>query len=554
MNTQLNSLLIVIALAANAFGQHDPGRNAVRHLAREQTDAAVKLVATAPNIMNSPISDAERCFVLVMAACQQGDVTAAFNYAKQAVDNGLPIERLQAGPRDILEPLYAHGEFQTWMKTRQKELMHGPMLGSLSDSSASFWIRTTGETDVQVIAQAKNEPGTKPATGKKKTSSKADYTATVKISGLKPSTRYSYNVLVNNKQTGTSFEFRTFPKQQTPSCFSVAFGGGAGFTPQHERMWTSIGKRAPIALLLLGDNVYIDDPLHQMTQRYCYYRRQSQPEWKQLVASTSVYSIYDDHDFGMDDCIPGPEIEAPTWKRKVWDIFTQNWNNPAYGGGKEQPGCWYDFFIGNVHFIMLDGRYYRDLQGSSMLGPVQKAWMCDRLKSSPGVFKVLVSPVPWSPGVKPGSKDSWDGFPAEREEIFSLIEEHRIDGVVLMAADRHRSDLRKIRRPKGYDLFELMSSRLTNVHTHDLMKNAKGSEFIMGYNKECSFGLVEFDTVADDPWMKYSIVNIDNEVIDSRSLKLSQLCNNQKKSPSEQPDGEATSEPAPGAAPEAPHP
>ena len=66
-------------------------------------------------------------------------------------------------------------------------------------------------------------------------------------------------------------------------------------------MWTTIDKRNVSALLLLGDNVYIDDPEHQLTQRYCYYRRQSRPEWKQLVGSTSVYSIYDDHDFGTND-------------------------------------------------------------------------------------------------------------------------------------------------------------------------------------------------------------------------------------------------------------
>ena len=146
------------------------------------------------------------------------------------------------------------------------------------------------------------------------------------------------------------------------------------------------------------------------------------------------------------------------------NVFRQNWNNPAYGGGEKQPGCWYDFHIGDVHFIMLDGRYYRDLKGASMLGAAQKAWLFESLKSSAGTFKVLASPVPWSPGVK-RSKDTWDGFPEEREEIFSFIETHHISGVLLMGADRHRSDLRKIKRANGYDLYEVMSSRL-HERTH----------------------------------------------------------------------------------------
>ncbi|MFT5241439.1 MAG: alkaline phosphatase D [Candidatus Promineifilaceae bacterium] len=533
MKTRRSGLLILLALSSSAVAQHDPGRNAVRLLALDKTDAAIELVEkNQQHKMNSPIDDAERCFVLSMAACQRDDAAAAFNYAQQAVDNGLSIERLHAGPREILEPLYAHNEFKEWIKTRQKQLLHGPLLGSVTDASARFWVRTADETDVQIMVQAvsKNGPTSDPFIGNARTSSAADHTATILISGLRPNTEYRYNVRVNSEETGPTFGFRTFPKQATPSRFSIAFGGGAGFTPQYERMWTTIDKRDVSALLLLGDNVYIDDPVHPLTQRYCYYRRQSRPEWKQLVASTSVYSIYDDHDFGINDCIPGPDIEIPKWKREVWNIFTQNWNNPAYGGGRKQPGCWYDFHIGDVHFIMLDGRYYRDLKGGSMLGAAQKAWLFESLKSSAGKFKVLASPVPWSPGVK-RSKDTWDGFPEEREEIFSFIETHHIGGVLLMAADRHRTDLRKIERANGYDLYEVMSSRLTNVHTHGLMENAKGSEFIMGYNSKCSFGLIEFDTTVADPLITYRIVNIDDELIDSRSLKLSQLQHNQKMVP-----------------------
>jgi len=526
MNPKRSTLLILMILSANAHGQHDPARNAVRLLAADQTDDAVKMLTGARKKRRAPpISAAERCFVLAMAACRQGDAAAAYDHARQAVDNGLPPERFQAGPRDVLAPLYAHGEFKKWMAAKRKPLLHGPLLGSLTDTSVRFWVRTSEEIDVRVMVQVVGENAGRaaPITGKARTSSALDYTAIINVSGLSPNTRYRYEVHIDNKRARPPAEFVTYPKQGTPARFSVAFGGGAGYTPQHEHMWSTVAKQKPIALLLLGDNVYIDDPTHQMTQRYCYYRRQSQPDWRRLVASTSVYSIYDDHDFGDNDCVPGPDIEKPEWKRHVWNTFKQNWNNPSYGGGTKQPGCWYSFHIGNVHFIMLDGRYYRDLKNGSMLGPVQKAWLFETLKSSRGTFKVLASPVPWSAGVKPGSKDTWDGFRAERAEVFSFIEKHRVDGVILMAADRHRSDLRKTGRPKGYDLYEVMSSRLTNIHTHRLIERAKGSQFIMGYNKKCSFGLMDFNTIEGDPQAKYRIVNIDGKEIHARTLKLSQL-------------------------------
>ena len=69
-------------------------------------------------------------------------------------------------------------------------------------------------------------------------------------------------------------------------------------------------------------------------------------------------------------------------------------------------------------------------------------------------MKSDVLTVPFSKGIKPGSKDPWDGYPDEREEIFSFIESEKIGGVFLIAADRHRIDLRRTDRPQGYDLFE----------------------------------------------------------------------------------------------------
>ena len=137
----------------------------------------------------------------------------------------------------------------------------------------------------------------------------------------------------------------------------------SGYVPKWERMWDTIAGRKPDALLMLGDNVYIDAPKETLTTRYCYYRRQSRPEWRRLVAGTPVYAIYDDHDFGTNDCVPGPEIEKPAWKRRVWNTFSLNWCNPYYGGGAKQPGCWCDFQIGDLHVIMLDGRYYRSRAG-----------------------------------------------------------------------------------------------------------------------------------------------------------------------------------------------
>lgn len=505
-----------------ALAQHDPGRDAMRMIAKGEFAAAKERLAKPPRSQNSPIDEAERNFVLAIMDCKEGNPNAAISHLKEAVANGLPVERILAGPRDLFEPLRQNAKFDAWLRQNDRPLLHGPMLTSLSATTAQFWVRTQNESEVTIqISQGGQEPAV--TVQPTRTTSMTDFTGVVVATRLEPSTTYRATIVVDGKPTPATSEFTTFPTKGEPASITIGFGGGSGYTPQFNHMWTTLDGESLTAFLTLGDNVYIDDPQHRMTQRYCYSRRQSESLWKTFTSRTPVFSIYDDHDFGVNDCIPGPEIDVPAWKRPVWEVFRQNWNNPGYGGGESQPGCWYDFHIGDVHFVMLDGRYYRDLKGGSMLGPAQKTWLFETLLASEAPIKFLVSCVPWSPGVKPGSKDTWDGFAKEREEIFSFIHENQIDGVLLMAADRHRSDLRRIPRDDGYDFYEMMSSRLTNVHTHSLMENAKGSEFIMGYNKECSFGKVTIDTTKTDPTIQYTIVNIDGDEQGTRTLKRSQL-------------------------------
>jgi alkaline phosphatase D len=154
----------------------------------------------------------------------------------------------------------------------------------------------------------------------------------------------------------------------------------------------------------------------------------------------------------------------------------------------------------------------------TMLGPVQKAWLKDSLRRSDATFKVLVSSVPFDFRTKGNSPDTWNGYRDERDELFGYLAEHGIEGVVLISADRHRSDAWRIRRPDAYDLYEFNSSRLTNHHVHETKEKA-----IFSYNETQSFGVVDFDTYADDPTVTYKVVNIDGEQVHDLTLKRSQL-------------------------------
>lgn len=466
--------------------------------------------------------DQEALFVLTVAYCQVGKVREAYKTMKRSVALGMPFGRFLAGPRELLEPLATLPAFKKYAAKHPEEILHGPMVGSVTDRSARFWIRTSKEAAISIIA-VPSDGGESLASESVRASQEEDYVAKLILTGLKPETTYQYEVFVDGEPASREDQptFTTYPPTGTSAVISIGFGGGAGYTPQYERMWDVVRGHQLDAFLFLGDNVYIDMPTFPGAfHDYTYYRRQARPEYRRMVGSTPIYSIWDDHDAAMDDVWLGPYVDKPDWKMPLLEHFRLNWINPGHGQS-EWPGCWYEFSIGDVDFFMLDGRTYRTNpfdDDPSMLGPAQKAWLFEALTSSEATFKVVASPVPWAPEAKPGSHDTWDGFKAERDEIFTFIRDQGIDGVLLLSADRHRSDAWKIEVEESYPLYEFCSSKLTNIHTHENMDGA-----LFSYNERCSFGQITFNTIDPMKSITYRTVNIDGEVVDTLTITEEQL-------------------------------
>ncbi|MFU8862123.1 MAG: alkaline phosphatase D family protein [Cyclonatronaceae bacterium] len=477
----------------------------------------------------------EALFNLSVALAHQGRIEEAMGTLRTAVELGLPFERYLAGPRSVLVPLVDSPEFGSFAEAYNLPLLHGPMLGQVTTSSAAFWVRTLHEARVRVRVSI--DPGMSDyhVSDIAQTTSGTDYTTVVHVAGLDPDTRYYYRLLINGRlvETPQKLSFKTYPRAGTNRSFTVAFGGCSAYYPENERLWDVIHAKEPLAYLTLGDNVYINLIEHgnhpYAMQHYTYYQRQSGPEYRRMIAAAPVYAIWDDHEF-TDDVWLGPYREMPYWKMPMLEQYRQNWINPAYGSD-DWPGVWHSFSIGDADIFMLDGRFYRTnpfakepsrvndyAEYPTMLGPVQKKWLLEQLSQSEAAFKVIVSPVAWSDEASPGSVDTWSGYPDEREEIFRFLTDQNIEGVILLSSDRHRSDAWQIDRADDYTLYEFASGRLTNRHRHNAMPGA-----LYSYNEKESFGLLNFDFDNDEPAVTYQIYSIDDELVYEMKIDRSQL-------------------------------
>ena len=431
------------------------------------------------------------------------------------------------GPNGSIVQLVEESAFQALVKKHKLQLFNGPMIGCVSSDSVKIWVRTAGASSFQVICDHAKSAIVK-------TTAESDFTGVATIEGLMPFTSYEYSLVLDGKVIKKDhFRFRTAPKTGQGAKFAITFGSGARYVPINEGIWRVMAETRPMAYLGLGDNVYIDQTKHQNVQRLHYYRRMLRQEYRELIASTSIYAVWDDHDMGANDS-EGSYGLNPSWKRPNLKVFQQNWNNPFYGVEPEAPGTYHNFRIGDVEVFMTDGRFYRHGPKSAkhqetdkpftMLGPVQKKWLLDSLKKSTATFKVLASGTMWHADADKGGGDSWAGpkspFQKERDEIFDWIDSEKISGVILISGDRHRTDIWKTDRPNGYPLYEFLSAKLTNMHSHGSRKEALWS--YSGKN-ERFWGQLDFDTTLPDPTVTFRAINHMSKELAAFTLTLGDL-------------------------------
>ncbi|UVT21414.1 MAG: alkaline phosphatase D family protein [Nitrospira sp.] len=361
-------------------------------------------------------------------------------------------------------------------------LPQGLAVGDVSSHGALLWLRTDGPASIQVewapvsmwerASKLASVVALASRTTYVTTTAEADYTLTIPLDGLSPSTRYRYHILSGSAdQTGKQLagklaargEFLTLPDEKTSAPVTFAWSGdlggqgrcrqGAGGYP----IFDVIQRQEIDFFLFLGDTVYGDNPCPSppnepgadfkattlQTYRVRHRYQRGAAALQRFLRTVPVYVVWDDHE--VRDNFSGPfDEQMPGGRqalREYWPIASPD----------DDPNRMYRSirYGADLELFILDTRQYRsrneDQDGPSktMLGTAQLRWLLDGFRASTATWKVIVTSVPLSV-VKGGvGNDGWGGepngtgFERERQVIVDAILGHKIKNVVFLAGDVH---------------------------------------------------------------------------------------------------------------------
>jgi alkaline phosphatase D len=164
-----------------------------------------------------------------------------------------------------------------------------------------------------------------------------------------------------------------------------------------------------------------------------------------LLAATSVYAVWDDHEVKNDFAGPTEPL-MPLGRQAFFDYF-------PFRRNVEEPQRLYRSFRWGKHLelFFLDTRQYRspnlqsDGPDKTMLGTAQLRWLLDSLATSTATWKIIISSVPLSAhtGSALRGRDGWgggivtDGFTSELKKIVATLRDHRLRNVAWITTDIH---------------------------------------------------------------------------------------------------------------------
>jgi alkaline phosphatase D len=359
---------------------------------------------------------------------------------------------------------------------------HGVASGDPLPDGVILWTRVSPKDslpEVEVVWElATSQDFSAPLrSGVFTTSPHRDYTVKVEVEGLDPGTVYYYRFSALGHQSLIG-RTKTAPSG-SPDKVTFAVVSCSNYEWGYFSAYRHLGEREVLdAVIHLGDYIYeygngtYGDttlgrkhiPPHEIVRLEDYRLRYSQyrldADLRAAHQNQPFIAIWDDHEFANDVYKDGAqnhqEGEGDFEARKQAAKKAYYEWMPV----RESPVHYRSFSFGNLADLwMLDER----LEGRTapvesmadpaynspdrtMLGAQQLAWLQAGLASSGARWKIIGNQVIFSylnqgyahPD-KPFNMDSWEGYPAERQEIARFIRSERLSDLLFLTGDTHAS-------------------------------------------------------------------------------------------------------------------
>lgn len=187
----------------------------------------------------------------------------------------------------------------------------------------------------------------------------------------------------------------------------------------------------------------------------------------------SVHFMYDDHEI-LNNFRNAPEnideelglaggtataqnlADLKTVFRAVWDDYYKSFNPENTDFGIDADAAYFRFTLGNAEIFVLDCTLYKttwvatdasyDAGNITMLGPLQKQWLKDRLRVSTSPLKIIVMTKTIFGDTDATNVDAWPvHYADEQNELLAFVEAASgwvaPGGVVWVGGDRHNSQV-----------------------------------------------------------------------------------------------------------------
>jgi alkaline phosphatase D len=370
----------------------------------------------------------------------------------------------------------------------------GVASGDVTSTRAILWTRVNvaDNIKVEIFNNAALHPP-KVFQGKMKTSAARDLTVKIDAAGLKPDTQYWYQ-FKKDADVSPVGTFKTAPAANTAADVKLGYTGDSDVTKvggvpavnDFKTLQALQGENTD-AWIYLGDTIYSDSsfrptgPATTLAEYRATYREgRTYPNLTNLLASTSTYPTWDDHEVVNDyQAATVDPARYAAGRKAFFEYMPIRETGLLHDASCAGDPIYRKYNWGSdVDVFMLDERSCRSVESTvacfgdlaptlpqaaretfpfslfltptppagclaslndpsrTMLGPVQKAQFKSDLLNSTAQYKLVVSQDPIQQFfVAP--YDRWEGYGAERSEILNFIQNNGIDNTLFLTTDTH---------------------------------------------------------------------------------------------------------------------